>query len=262
MKKTIMAITIAAVLLILNMLPVFADGNTLPLNYIMDNAGLLTAAEISDLNEKAMAVSEEYGFPVFVVTTPDIKGMVPAEYTEELYDSLGVGTGIDRSGVMLLVSMADRDVVLFTRGYGNTVFTDYRKEMLEGDYIGALSAARYHESFAAYIAGCDRYLRITKDGETLDGVEIAALSLISVAVPLIPSYLFCRYKAKKMKTAVRQRAARVYVVDGSFELTRSSDVYTHTTETRTKIASSSSGGRSGGGTSVSRSGSSSRSSKF
>ena len=121
-------------------------------------------------------------------------------------------------------------------------------------YISDLSAGNYHASFSAYIAGCDEYFDKSPGPGKLTGGQIVVRVLISIVIPLIIALIFCRIQAKKMKTAVRQRAAKVYIVDGSFELTRSEDVFSHTTKTRTKIESSSSSGGS--------SSSSSRSSKF
>ena len=264
MKKRISVIIIAFVILICSALPAYATSNGFPASYIMDEAGLLNSGEIADLNEYAKEVSAYYNFPIIIVTVKGIGSMKPAAAAESLYDNLGVGINPDRSGVMLFISMADRDVVLFTRGYGNTVFTDYGKEVLEGEFISALSAGRYHESFSAYIAGCDEFLELAAAGTPVDGYSnsggISAVGVLAALfVPLIISFIICKGMAAKMKTAVTQRAARVYIVDGSFNLTKSQDVYTHTTETRTKIEKSSS---SGGGTSVSSSGSSSRSSKF
>ena len=263
MKKRISTIIFVLLLSLFVSLPTYAAVAGFPDSFIMDEAGLLSEAEISNLNEEAAIVSEYYNFPVMVVTMADIGGMNAAKFTENLYDSMGVGTEPDRSGVMLLVNMAERDVVLFTRGYGNTVFTDYGKEVLEGEFISALSAGNYYDSFMAYIVGCDQFLELAASGTPVDIVNKKGIGsyLAAIFVPLIISFIICKILAAGMKTAVPQRAARVYVVDGSFKLTKTQDVYTHTTQTRTKIEKSSGGGRSGG-TSVSSSGSSSRSSKF
>jgi len=261
MKKRVGALILMLIVSLFANLPAFGAEGEFPISFIMDDAGLLSAGEIRELNRNAQAVSERYNFPVMVVTVNTISGANPAKFTEALYDSLGVGTGGDRSGVMLLVNMADRDAVLFTRGYGNTVFTDYGKEVLEGEYISNLSSGRYYESFNAYIFGCDDFLELAEAGTPVDISSEKGIGgfLTAIFVPFIISLIFCMIMASKMKTAVIQKAARVYIVDGSLNITKASEIYTHTTETRTKIEKKSS---SSGGTSVSSSGSSSRSSKF
>ena len=234
--------------------------------YIMDGADLLSEGEIATLSEIAEAVSNEHNFPVVIVTTDTMYGMVPALYTESVYDYLGIGIGSDRSGVMLMVNMGERDVVLFTRGFGNTAFTDYGKEKLEERYISNLSAGNYFDSFSAYITGCDEFLTRAEGGDPItDPLDFWIPFLMSFVFPLIFSFWLCNRLKKRMNTANLQRTASPYIVRGSFQLTGSDDEFSHVTESRTKIessSSSSSGGRSSGGTSVSRSGSSSRSSKF
>ena len=260
MKKRFGAIIFVLLLSFFVSLPAYAAQNGFPNEFVMDEAGLLTSGEIAGLEEMAEEVSYYYNFPVFIVTMPEIGGANAIRFSEAFYDSLGVGTEPDRSGVMLLINMAERDVVLFTRGYGNTVFTDYGKEVLEGEYISALSKGNYYESFAAYIDGCDRFLELAAKGTPVDISSKKGVGsyLAAIFVPLIVSFIICKAMASGMKTAVIQRAAKVYMVDGSFKLTKSNDIYTHTTETRTKIEKKS----SSGGTTVSKSGSSSRSSKF
>ena len=266
MIKRITAIILILLLALYGVVYAFASGG-LPSNYIIDDAGLLSTSEIKALNEKAAAISSKYNFPVLVVTKQGIGGMDSVEFSEELYDSMGVGTGSDRSGVMLFISMDERQVVLFTHGYGNDVFTDSRKRLLEETYIGALSEGRYYNSFEAYISGCDKYLTYEEEGSTLSTSEIVTYLSISIILPLMIAFIICKSLEGKMKTAVRQSAARNYIVNGSFNLTRSDDVFSHTTYTRTKIQKQSTGGGgrsggSGGGTTISKSGSSSRSSKF
>ena len=244
------------------------DETGMPLDFVFDSAGLLTPEQVTDLDEKAWLVSSKHDFPVLIITVPTASGIVPAELAETIYDSLGVGTGDDRDGVLLFVNIGERDVVLFTRGYGNTVFTDFGKEILEREYISDLSAGDFHAAFAAYIAGCDNFLKLAAAGKPIDvdnyksdGEKLVRL-VLGILIPLGISFVFCSIMANKMKTAVLQRAAQEYIPQGGFQLLKSDDVYSHTTEVRTKIQRSSGGGSSGGGTTRSSSGSSSRSSKF
>ena len=240
-------------------------GDPLP-DFVTDDAGLLTYDEWADLDEMAEKITDKYDFPIFIITVEDTEGMVPAVYAEELYDhSLDPRYDSDRSGVLLMVSMAERDVVLFTRGYGNTVFTDYGKEKLEGEYISDLSAGDYFDSFSAYINGCDRFLEYAERGRPIDvnsdpdkfvGKLIGVIGASLVVGVIITSVL-----NRKMKTAVKQSGARAYIPSGGFNLRAERDIFSHTTTSRVKIESSSGGGSSGG-TTTSSSGSSSRSSKF
>ena len=235
---------------------------------IVDDERLLTDAHLTSLSFLADMVRAEYGFPVYIHTVATVGGMDPFAFAEQLYDNLGYGTGVDRSGVMLMVNMGERDAVFFTRGYGNTVFTDYGWRKLEERYLPYLSDGKYYEAFEVFINGCDEHLEIAASGTPIDvnapgpygrqqnlGGAIVVIAVIS----LVLAALICFTIARKMKTAVISKTAHNYITPGGFNLTAQSDHFTHTTTTRVKIDSDSS---SGGGTSVSSSGSSGGSSKF
>ena len=241
-------------------------GDPLP-DFVTDAAELLTYDEWADLDEMAEKITDKYDFPIFIITVESTEGMVPAVYAEELYDySLDPRYDRDRSGVLLMVSMAERDVVLFTRGYGNTVFTDYGKEKLEGKYISDLSDGNYFDSFAAYINGCDRFLEYAEKGNPID-VNSDPDKLMGTLVGIIGGSLVFGFIVtsvlnRKMKSAVKQSGARAYIPNGGFNLRAERDTFSHQTVSRVKIERPSSGGGSSGGTTTSSSGSSSRSSKF
>ena len=263
MKKRIISLIILLVLALSLVPTTFAATK----GTIVDDERLLADAHLTSLSFLADMVRTEYDFPVYIHTVPTVGGMDPFAFAEQLYDHLGYGTGSDRSGVMLMVNMGERDAVFFTRGYGNTVFTDYGWRKLEERYLPYLSDGKYYEAFEVFINGCDEHLELASSGTPIDvnapgpygrQQNLASTIAIIAVISLVLAALICFIIARKMKTAVVSKTAHNYITPGGFTLTAQSDHFTHTTTTRVKIDSDS----SSGGTSVSSSGSSGGSSKF
>lgn len=89
--------------------------------YVYDDAALLTQEEYDTLNEAAAAVSEQYGCGVYVVTVDDMADYIDpdavtetgetgmAAFTEYAWDALGLAASYDSNGIMLALSMAERE---------------------------------------------------------------------------------------------------------------------------------------------------------
>lgn len=87
------------------------------LYYVTDEAGLLSENENMMLEKMAETVSQKYGIGVYIVTVEDYRdfhseGVYKATYT--IYHEYTMGEGPDRDGIMLLLSMDDRDWAMFS----------------------------------------------------------------------------------------------------------------------------------------------------
>jgi uncharacterized protein len=56
--------------------------------------------------------------------------MTPYEYAKSVYQENALGYGTEKSGIILMLSMTDRNYALIAYGYGNTVFTDHGRDIL------------------------------------------------------------------------------------------------------------------------------------
>ena len=86
------------------------------LYYVTDEAGLLSENENMMLEKMAETVSQKYDIGVYIVTVEDYRdfhseGVYKATYT--IYHEYTMGEGPDRDGIMLLLSMDDRDWAMF-----------------------------------------------------------------------------------------------------------------------------------------------------
>jgi len=89
--------------------------------YVYDDADILSTDECAALNEAAAAVSEQYGCGVYVVTVDDMADYIDpdavtetgetgmAAFTEYAWDALGLAASYDSNGIMLALSMAERE---------------------------------------------------------------------------------------------------------------------------------------------------------
>ena len=109
------------------------------LSYVTDAAGLLSENENMLLEKMAESVSKKYGVGVYIVTVEDYRdfhseGVYKATYT--IYHECTMGEGPNRDGIMLLLSMDDRDWAMFC--YGSRceyAFNSYGQEKLEKVFL-------------------------------------------------------------------------------------------------------------------------------
>ena len=244
---------------------------------VADSAGLLTEEENASLNSLAEKLTEAYGCEIIVVTVPGLEGWNVEELSEAIYSQYGFGCGEEKSCVMLLLSMEERDFDMLAHGYGNTVFTDYGKEQLMDCVLPYLGRNDWYGGFYEFISLCGSYLETAQNGAPVDvysdyvpgygysgydpGPQLTPVKLvIALIIGLIAALIVSGVQKAKMKsTAIQTRADRYM---SGLALTESEDRYTHTTKSKTPRSTSSGGSRSGGGTHVNSGGFSHHSGKF
>ncbi len=114
---------------------------------LVDQADLLTDSEESALSDRLDEISERHQFDVVVVTVDSLEGETAVVYADDFYDYNGYGFGDERDGILLLISMEERDWCISTTGYGITAFTDagqaYISERFVTDLCGRLRGSIY-----------------------------------------------------------------------------------------------------------------------
>ena len=113
-----------------------------PYYLVHDLAGLLSDAEVDDLEELLNDLSIYYGLEFVFVTTDDAEGLSSMEYADDFFDyNYGYGSG--ESGVLCLVDMDNRQIWISTTGIGITYLNDADIEyildevypyLVDGDY--------------------------------------------------------------------------------------------------------------------------------
>ena len=106
---------------------------------VTDAAGLLTDEQNLQLEKQAAETAAKYGVGVYIVTVDDYRDVDEAgvyEATYGIYHTYTMGKGAERSGIMLLLSMTDRNFGLFRYGErAEYAFTAYGLKQLEKSFL-------------------------------------------------------------------------------------------------------------------------------
>ena len=223
------------------------------IGYVTDTAGIMTAEERQLLTQAAQAVSEKHDFGVYIITVDSFRDVIGCsdvfDGATALYRAYNLGDGDEHKGVLLLLSMAERDYSLITYSdYGNFVFDEATREEMTDFFLDDFCYDDWYTGFADYVKVCDEFLT---DGPDKLNSEVTAKTGIIFLVPLIVAAIAIFLLGQKMKSVARATEAEAYA-EGGLDLTGSYDHFTHATEVRHKRKTESSGG-GGGGSSRSKS---------
>lgn len=254
MKKKLICLIICLGLVIGLGLSAAAAG----IGYVTDAAGILSAEEVYELNAQAQEVSEYYGCGVYIVVVDNYKNYVHGsiqDFSETVYNQYALGLGEERNGIVLSLSMADRDYDLCAYGdFAHYAFTDYGKEVLSEKFLDDFRYDDWMQGFNDYISFSIELLELAKTGNPLDemiyeeqkGIDAFELVMMLVFSCGIAGMVCLKFK-RQMKTAVLKTDAFDYVPSGGMNLRINQDRFLHRTVTRTRIKKDDEGERLGDG---------------
>ena len=265
MKKLISFLAVFALLTALYIPALAAEPQ---LDYVTDAAYLLSDEEWKTLEIKAESISAQYECGVYIITLDDFTDYVHTDSiyqaAKDIYTEYSLGWGEEKSGVLLILSMAERDYSLIAYGYGNAAFTDYGKDQLADRFLDDFAEDDWYTGFEDYLDKCASMLSSARSGRPLDVGSSPLIRLvgilISIALGCAAAFIVCCFLSQQMKSVARKAEADSYVQTDSIYFTAREDHFTHTSQIRTKVESSS--GSGGGGTTVDSSGFSGKSGKF
>lgn len=280
--KRILSLTLCFLLLLGLSTAAFAAGD----RYVIDEYGLLSSEEAGGLQSQAEAVSQQYGVGVYIAVVEDYQtyALDVQDASEAIYEAYDLGFGGEKNGLLLMLSMADRDYDLCAYGtQAHLAFTDYGKEQLADVFLDDFRYDDWYDGFTDYISECGTYLDLAQsgqpvdvsgshggihyeDGSSYDGGHGSMLwwgpgwivsAVLGILLALLISWLF---KRSTMHSVAKKAEAGEYI-KGAPNYRVRTDMFTHVTESRRKIEHEdhSSGG---GGTSVNSGGYSHSSGKF
>ena len=230
-------------------------GNSL--GYVNDAVGLLSPDEQQELETTAAQLAERYGCGVYVIIVDDYTDYTNGstrDFAKETYINYDLGVGEDKNGILLVLSISDRDYYLLPKGdIANAAFTDYGQEQLTQEFLDDFRYDNWFAGFRDYMSTAGQYLEAAENGT---GVNI----LFIVVIPCLISLAVCGIFAAQMKTARRQTGARGYISHGGVDMRVTQDQFLYHTETRQHIPDKSDA--PSGGTTVDSQGFSGRGGKF
>lgn len=254
MKKIFLSLSIliATLTVFLPVLPMSATGTEGESAYVFDEAGILTDGQITTLNERLATISQKRDCDVLVLTVSYLGRKSAQAYADDYYDQNELGRGSGDDGILLLVSINDREWAISTYGYGIEAFTDAALDRIEDDLLSDLSEDRYYEAFLTYANTADSMLERARAGKPYDPFPwiIVPISLLLGFVIALVCVSTMKGKLKSVRPAV---GAANYVRKDSLNLRDCRDVYLYSTVTKVPKPKDNGGG-SGSSTHTSSSG--------
>lgn len=207
---------------------------------LMDMADLLSDSEEEMLLQAIDEVSERQKLEVVIITTDTLGGSDVVSYADDLYDYCQFGYGTNRDGVLLLISMEDRDWYISTCGYGITAFTDAGIQYIGEQMKDDLSAGNYAAAFQTYIEKCDEFITQARTDKPFDKSSLPRKPMSAIWIPIsliagiVLAVIMVGGMKAELKTVRFQPEAKNYIRDGSLNITQSRDLFLYRTVDRTE----------------------------
>lgn len=199
---------------------------------LVDDADLLSSREEARVLAELDEISERQELDIVIVTTDSLYGKSPRDYADDFFDYNGYGYGKNHDGVLLLVSMEDRDWWISTTGYGITAFTDAGVEYISDQFVSDLSDGYYEDAFMTYAELCDDFITQARTGEAYDTWNLPKEPfnfffslIISLFIGFVVAFIVTAVMKGQLKSVRFQAAAASYVRNGSMNVTEARDLF-------------------------------------
>ncbi|MGN0623979.1 MAG: TPM domain-containing protein [Oscillospiraceae bacterium] len=255
MKKRLFSLLAAAAVAVSSFALGVSAAGELPderlLPRVVDDADLLTDSEETALLEKVDEISERQKMDVVIVTVDSLEGKSSTAYADDFFDYNGYGYGIDHDGILLLISMANRDWAISTCGEGIRTFTDAGQAYMVDQFKPYLSDGDYDEAFNCFADLCDDFITQAKNGAPYDSGNMPKGEfrfgyhlVISIVIGVIVALIAVTIMKGQLKSVKQQYAASYYTKKNSMHITESKDLFLYNKVSKRAIPKSSGGGGS------------------
>lgn len=260
MNKRTLSLLAAVMMCVVLALPAFASESpptSIPIEHqlprLVDKADLLSSTEEAELLAKLDEISERQYCDVAIVTVDSLEGKTATAYADDFYDYNGYGMGTGDSGILLLISMENRDWAITTYGFGIQAFTDAGQEYITERFLPDLSNGDYAAALDRFTLLVDQFLTQAKTGSPYDKGNLprtplgVAGTLAAIGVGILTAWIIVSIMKSKLKSVRPRQNATDYVRAGSMKLTVVQDLFLYRTLSRTARPKDSG---SGGGSST------------
>ena len=250
--KRVFSLMLALAMAVVLAVPALAAKEGVP--HVVDNAKLLTADQRRSLENRAASLSRRYQFDFVIVTVGTIGNASAQAYADDYFDYNGYGYGESFDGILLLVSMAQRDWSVSTCGYGEEAFTAYGLEYLMDRVLPPMSDGDYAGAFGTFLSQAEDLLKQARAGKPLDvperfegfpGVSLVICAALGFGFAFVPMSAL----KKQVRNVERRLDAMDYAADGGLELSRRTDRFLYSSVSKTPRPKETSSSSSGGSTS-------------
>lgn len=229
---------IYALLVVFVLVAVLATGVNATAPAVVDRADLLTAQEEETLRVCLEEKAWQLQMDVVVLTVDTLEGKSAQAYADDYYDY----NGYSPDGILLLVSMGQREWYISTCGEAMLKITNAEVQSIGDRFVSYLSNAEYLDAFLTYADSVSLYAKE-------DAGYTANITgwLICIGVGIVAGLIVVLIMKRQLKSVRPQNAAASYVVPGSFDLTHSNELYLFRNVSRVEKSSSSGSHRSSSG---------------
>ena len=220
------------------------QNNGVEVEYIFDISEVLSYEQWDELESRAADISKRQHCGVYFALVNDYTEYGNGDVynvTYQLYHSSQFGMGEGRDGIIVLLSMEERDYAMFVYGqYAEYAFNEFGQEKLEERFLKDFGYDDWYGGISNYLDTCDEFLTKAHEGDPVRP-PYGIYFLIMTGLGCLAATIVCFRLMRGMKTVEVSAEADVYVTKDGLKLTKQSDQLCHTTVTRTKIQKSSGG---------------------
>lgn len=224
---------------------------------VIDDADLLSEQQERLLEEKANDLKSQYQLDVVILTVDTLQGTSAQIFADDFYDT----HAYQDDGVLLLLTIQEREWYISTSGNAIEILTDYRIEQLGDAAVWHFSDGEYYDGFDAYLEKMEDYLYahahpqayVYEDSINKDDYGVAEQSkirsapnlLLSSGIGVVVAMIVLLVMRSSMNTKKPQHSAAAYLKNGSFVIHTHQDMFLYSrTSKQRKQQSNSSGGSS------------------
>lgn len=220
--------------------------------FVVDYADLLTTEEENELINQFKNIYSKHGVYVVALTVNTLNGMSSMNYADDFYDY----NNYPKNGILLLISMEDRDYWISGSGNVITTISDYQLNQIDNKVVNKLSSGDYYEAYEILGNEVSKIYTAYENGENSDDYYrktdsnyLLKVALISLGISLFITVIVMLILRGQLKSVHKQYFAGNYVVNNSFRMIGYSDHFLHKNVTKTAKPKDNDGSSMGGGSS-------------
>lgn len=200
--------------------------------YITDHAGILTIEQTDALNTYAEKISKQYECGIYVVTTVSHTGDIHNMADDLYHNQYHLGYGEEKDGIMLLISVVERDYALLVNGEKAENAFQYTEDLKKA-FLDDFKEDNYQSGIQRYLETCSYHLEEAALGKPVKpSIWSSLLIILAVSASIAGIITLILYKLNKN---VRNAETAAVYTSGTVSVSNRYDQYTHTTTTSSTI---------------------------
>ncbi len=215
---------------------------------VYDYAELLTASQETSLYNKIQEFISSYNMDMVIVTTNTNNKSSAMAYADDFYDYNNFGIGSNKSGILFLIDMQNREMWISTTGSAIPIYTDKRIDTILDYTYNKIAKKDYNGCAEEFIKYAKQYAAIGNDTNNINNersVEVKEINFrLIVIISIVATVIFIVIGLMTHMKPKKQTDAKMYI-STPIKLNQKSDIFVNRHVTKTRIESSSSSYSSG-----------------